>query len=377
MTEARVAKGRMAAAILVSAALIFATPFIGQLRSALLRIFPDRFALVAGVAIGIAIAATLAAALWRIRDRRLLRYGAIGSALLMAVGYALLAQTGNPLVDAVERFHFVEYGLVTLLFWRAWSPVGDASLLILPVLAGLLVATAEEWVQWFIPARVGELRDVFLNLWAIICGVLFSLGLDPPSRLALSIPRDSWRRILRLALMLILSLGAFIDSVHLGHRIEFDGGAFKSRYRTEQLEALAAARAAAWRAQPPMTWSRISREDQYMTEGVQHVQRRNEAWQANDIVTSWHENLILERFFAPVLDTPSFVSATGHRWIPGHRAEAASRYLAPPAQFESDADETPVFVWPRAVFWSITITLVVMLEMAARWSRIPSSGGRQ
>ena len=88
----------------------------------------------------------------------------------------------------MERFHFIEYGLITFLFYRAWRPLEDPSIVILPALAALLVGTADEWLQWFIPNRVGELNDIFLNGIAIACGLVFSLGADPP---------DAFRRTLR------------------------------------------------------------------------------------------------------------------------------------------------------------------------------------
>src|SRR6185295_3099713 len=117
--------------------------------------------------VGIAVVAALVAAVWRIRDRRAARYAALAAAVVFGVGYAFVVRTGNPEVDAVERFHFVEYGLVTLLFYRAWRPRDDASVFVLPVLAALIVGTLDEWLQWFIPARIGELHDILLNGAAI------------------------------------------------------------------------------------------------------------------------------------------------------------------------------------------------------------------
>ena len=61
-----------------------------------------------------------------------------------------------------------------------------------------------------------------------------------------------------------------------------------------------------------------------MTEGLQHVQARNTAWTNGDAVTAWHENRILEGAFAPVLDTPSYLARTGHRWSPAQRADEAA-----------------------------------------------------
>ena len=39
---------------------------------------------------------------------------------------------------------------------------------------------------------------------------------------------------------------------------------------------------------------------------------------------AWHENLILERFFAPVLDMPTYASPNGNRWPPEQRANVAA-----------------------------------------------------
>jgi hypothetical protein len=48
------------------------------------------------------------------------------------------------------------------------------------------------------------------------------------------------------------------------------------------------------------------------------VQERNEAAATGDPVTAWRENLILEKFFAPLLDSPAL--APRYRWPPEQRA---------------------------------------------------------
>ena len=170
VTAARAySRGWLAAATAVSAALILGAPYIGQLRTFIRTLrrsgsFPPSCwpSCVGAVAVALVFAIT------RIRSARCARVTARWpAAVLIGVGYAMVTATGNPDVDAVERFHFVEYGLITALFYRTWRPAGDDSVIVMPVLAGLLVGTLEEWFQWFIPARVGEVRDVFLNLVAI------------------------------------------------------------------------------------------------------------------------------------------------------------------------------------------------------------------
>ena len=259
-------RGWLLAAIGAAAALVLSAPFIGQLR-ALVREASgtgERFAVVLLACVGGAVVVALLAALVRIRDRRQLRYGCLAAALAIGIGYATLMSTGNPEVDAVERFHFVEYGLIAALFYRAWRPLGDGSLVVMPLLAGVVVGALEEWFQWFIPARVGEIRDVLLNSVAIACGLLFSLGVDPPVRVTLRLASASWRQAGRLAAVAMLICAGFVHSAHLGYEIQDrDAGVFRSRYPAEELAAIGRARAAEWAVAPPLTWSRLSREDQY------------------------------------------------------------------------------------------------------------------
>jgi hypothetical protein len=356
----------------LAAGLILAAPFIGEIRRAILARFPGQFVRIIGAIVALAVAAALVTAFARIRDRRVWRYGAIGVALAVAFAYAWASQTGDPQVDAVERFHFVEYGLVTLLFYRAWRPAADVSIFILPVIAGLLVGTFEEWFQWYIPARVGDVRDIFLNGVAIVCGLLFSVALNPPAGRTATLTGASLRRIGAFAALWVMVFAGFFASVHVGYAITGDGWTFRSCYTAERLDAVAADRAPRWRGTTVPRPPRLSAEDQYMTEALWHVQRRNKAWGAGDVNAAWRENLILERYFTPVLDTPSYVSPTGHRWAAGHRAEAERRFLAAqPAQaYESDAQPAPIYIWPTWLYWTLVSACGLLMALPAVMHRV-------
>jgi VanZ family protein len=119
-------------------------------------------------------------------------------------------------VNAVERVHFVEYGLIAFLFYRAWRGAGDPSIVILPMLAAFTVGTFDEWLQWFIPFRVGEAHDVFINLAAIVCGLLFSLALQPPVAFSWRLRAASWRRIGVTSAIVWIIFAIFVSQVHLG-----------------------------------------------------------------------------------------------------------------------------------------------------------------
>jgi hypothetical protein len=355
---------RFVVASAVSAGLVLSAPFIGYVRSWIRAEFPGQFVSIVGGAIGALALTAIVAALLRIRERRALRYGAIAAAIAGALAYSLAEATGNPDVDVVQRFHFVEYGLITYLFYRAWRPLDDPAIFVLPLLAGLLVGTADEWLQWFIPNRVGEMADVFLNGVALACGLLFSLGADPPSTFAARPKPESWHRIGRLGAAVVVGFALFFHIVHLGHEVTDDEiGRFKSRYSRQTLQALAVQKQEEWSTRPlPLVLQRVSREDQYMTEGVTHVQKRNEHLAANDLAAAWKENRILESYYAPVLDTPSYVSRTGHRWSPEQRADVRSRAGTTGPLYVSTANPYPIFAWPPAWLWAGTL-----VSAAAVW----------
>ncbi len=350
-------------AIVVSLALVLSAPFIGYVRSWIRTQFPGQFVRIIGGAIAVIGVVLIGAALARIRSHRPRRYAALALAIAGAAGYSLAEATGVPEVDVVQRFHFIEYGLITFLFYRAWRPLADPAVLVLPFMAGLLVGTADEWLQWFIPNRVGEMADIFLNGMSIGCGLLFSLGAAPPSQFSWGWRPGSLRRVGHLCAAFVLAFALFFHVVHLGYDVRDDEiGTFKSRYSKTSLQTLNAAKADEWRAHPfPLVLQRVSREDQYMTEGVTHVQKRNELLAANDVAGAWNENRILEKYYAPVLDTPSYISPRGHRWSGDQRADVWTRTPRAQAPYVSAANPYPIYDWPRLLFWAVAIGMAAFV----------------
>ena len=308
-------RGRLAVAITAGFALIASSPFVGDLRSAMLAAFPGQFRRIVGGTIVAAVVTAVIVALVRIRDRHAWRYAGIGVAIAGAVTYARLVATDNLLVDVVEHVHFIEYGLLAWLFYRAWRPLENGATVIWPLLAATLVGIADESVQAFLPGRVGEAHDVFLNVVAVACGLCFATSVDPPRQLGVPLRRPVVRPIAYGVAAVLVSFAAFFHAVHLGHEVyEPDIGVFWSHYDGATLKALGADRKRRWSSEPPIHFRRISREDEYLSEALWHVQERNRAWGAGDVFTAWRENLILERYFEPTLDAPSYDTPVPPRW---------------------------------------------------------------
>src|SRR5438128_1096810 len=164
MQEHSLHRGRLVTAIAAAAVVVGSSPYVGDVRSALLAAFPSRFPLIIGAAISAVVIVAVLFGLIRIRDKGLrLRpgYGGLGwrfTGLAVAVGvamlYARLVATGNLLVDVVEHVHFIEYGLVAWLFYRACLSYADGRAVVWPLLAGTLIGIVDESVQAYIPGRV-------------------------------------------------------------------------------------------------------------------------------------------------------------------------------------------------------------------------------
>ena len=364
---------RLLTACAASAAIVLASPFMGQLQSLLRSSLSTRvYVLLLGAAVFVSIIAAIATAFVRIKGHRWLRVWMMAAALLLGFAYTSVMSTGDPTIDAVERVHFIEYGLIAVLFYRVWRRAGDLSTFILPLLCGFIVGTLDEWLQWFIPYRVGEMHDVFLNLTALAGGLLFGIALEPPPQFSIANNALAMRRIGPASAITLLVTAGFVSSVHLGYLHDVEGiGRFHSQHTIEELRALQADRLHRWALSPPIGIRRLSREDQYLDEALWHVRERNRRWDAGDIAAAWQENVILEKFFAPVLDLPTYASPGGTRWPPQHRADAESRLPAVTTPFVSTAEPRTIYTWPTTVYWAVvaSITLLLALPAAASFRR--------
>ena len=352
---------------IVSALVVLVSPFMGQLQSFLRRsLTTEQYVLLFSASVLIAVVGAILYAVRHIRVHRAARYAAMAVALGIGGGYLWAVGTPYPEVNAVERVHFVEYGLIALLFYRAWRPAGDLSIVILPLLVAFMVGTLDEWLQWFIPVRVGEAHDVFLNLVSIGCGLMFAIALDPPDRFSLSLrPRTRVQAPVIVAVVWLV-FATFVGQVHLGHAITLDAHvSFRSHYSAEQLDLLQRDRAARWRTDPPKVLRRLSREDQYMDEGLWHVRTRN----GEGGVTAWRENLILERFFAPVLDTPTYASPDGNRWSPKQRADLAATVDLHAPPYVSGAEPYPIVTWSHTLYWSVVAVVTLACLATSMFAR--------
>jgi hypothetical protein len=88
----------------------------------------------------------------------------------IAIPLAIILAVASQLPIPEERFHFLQYGLLGILVLRTsrcetWPQLAKVSLFV------VLIGMGDELIQWWLPNRVGDLRDVGMNSLAGVMGV--------------------------------------------------------------------------------------------------------------------------------------------------------------------------------------------------------------
>lgn len=354
----------------LSVAVVALAPFVGLLREWVREAFG--LAYLRWVTGGLAVVGGLALvwALARIRERRVLRYGALalaaGLIALQVAGWS----TGKLEADVVERVHLLEYGLLAVLFERAFRLRHPGRLLpVLTLVSVALVSLADEWVQWLTPVRVGDVRDVVLNLWAGAVGLLFGVALSPSPGVLRPSALASRRLAAGLGAVLALAFAGFFDQAHLGHEIRDPrSGVFLSWCPPEELLAAAGERARRWPVEGPPPRRPLALEDTFLSEAGWHANERNHAVGTGELATAWRENRILERWYRPYLDL-----GPRRRWPPAQRRAIREELLAraPEALGPSPGYRSPALVGrivpgpPAILFWAAAVALAGALGLGA------------
>jgi VanZ family protein len=334
-------------AVALWSGLVFATVPLARWIEAFVVSHFGRDLFLAGVlAAVVAAGAAAAAALRRARSLATVRGLWLGG-VVAAYAAASVALRAN----AEEAVHFVEYGVLGVLAFRALGHrLHDASIYVAAALVGGMVGLVDEAIQWLVPRRVWDLRDLALNLGGA-SGVQLALafGLRPdwvePRFRAAGVRRLCGIAALAVALLglsllntpaRIAWLGANLPGLgfllrsgdvmlEYGHLHEEPGvGRFRSRFTLSELAALDAARAAEAGAalarsddadyeafltrhspvtDPFLHEARVHlfRRDRYLETGDLHAREGDADWARRDWTVAYREDRILARHFGLTL----------------------------------------------------------------------------
>jgi hypothetical protein len=337
---------RLVLALVASAVVVGMAPFVAEVRDLLKQALGPGFAPVLGAFFALALAGAVGWAALRLRGRDRPRYGLLALALVLMLVQVVGSLRGDAAVGAVERFHFLFYGALSVLYFRAFAHYRRGVAAGLTLLSVTLVAVADEGLQWLVPVRTGEIADIGLNAWAGVCLVLACLAVaEAPAATAASHGRPA---LLRLLAATLVALALYVQIAHLGYLVEdAEIGGFRSYFTREELLLLDELRAEQWARHPPRQLRAMEVEDYFRTEAGWHVLRRNEALQQGDFTEAHRENELLERYY------PAFLAQkdTAGRYYALNDNERSrverGRAAAGPEDWQSTVFREPPRVWLR------------------------------
>jgi VanZ family protein len=258
--------------------------------------------------------------------------------------------------SAEEAIHFLQYGVLALLLFRAFSHrVRDVSIYAAIAITGGIVGTIDEIIQWMVPERYFDFRDIRLNIASCLLMIVAIQFCFRPVYIVGKIVPRSYLRLLGLGTIFWLliffcrvnspALQAFYTKLlpafsgilehgevmtEFGYRyVNPDIGSFKSRLYPEELEKQDRERAVEAgkvldEYHSPARYKEFcneytSKKDAFLHEARVHLFRRDRhrhnlaAPEEDDRITAlehatiaYRENLIMERYFSHTLSNTMF-----------------------------------------------------------------------
>jgi len=312
-----------------------------------------------------------------------------------------------------ESVHFVQYGLLAILVYRALTHrIADTGIYIVALLITVAIAMTDETIQWLTPRRQWGLRDIWLDTFAAALALLaLAKGLEP-AVVSGRPTRATARIIYRTALGVVLLFGASLlntpqriswyasklpglefilasSSVmaEYGYRYhDEETGVFQSRLAPDELKQTDISRATEAAAKldllPALSdYSEFLRRytpvtDPFLHEARVHLNRRDYYLQSaakykdrninefrRRMTIAHYENRIMEKYFPETLSKSGFLLPTGT--VSDMKAGALKNI-----SYESPVSkELLTRVSEQQVLWATLILAACLLIMERRLSR--------
>lgn len=326
--------------------------------------------------------------------------------VLAGIGALFSWMTWSLRENPEEAFHFVQYGVLSLLLFRALRHrLRDPSIYVAATLIGAAFGIFDELIQWVVPRRYFDYRDIVINGLAVgLTQLALAAGIRPASVRG----RPSWagiqigcRAALLISLLLLFCAGntprlkefysryipkaAAIDQVtaEYGFRIEDpEIGAFFSRLSAAELRRQDRERG----AEVAELLNRVRTSEQYVrfleetpahrdplavearihlfrrdTHAEQSQRRKPPGEAAFHAQVAHRENQILETYFSNTLHRSAFL------W-PEEKARrlAESSRGAPP--YQSAVSEQLITRTSQAQTTAVLLLLLALAAAGERWA---------
>ena len=310
---------------------------------------------------------------------------------------------GNP----EEAVHFVQYGILSILIYRALTHrITDYGIYFVALLLTTTVGIIDEALQWLTPKRVWDLKDIRLDFVAAALALLgLAMGLRP-ALISGQLTAKTGQIICRSALVVVALLGAsllntpqiiswYVDRLprlqfitansglmgEYGYRYaDDDTGIFRSRLSPEELEQTDRRRATKAAARldelpalrdyreflrrytpfndPFLHEARVhlNRRDYYLTSAGKYQERDVAEFQRRMMIAHY-ENRIMEKHFPETLLQSGFL-------LPDKTVSQMKKYASPGDGYDSAVSKALITrVNERQLMWAIMILAASLIVL--------------
>ncbi|MBU1626677.1 VanZ family protein [bacterium] len=174
------------------------------------------------------------------RERRIKKYLGLlfGSSFILISVDILILRTSYPsALKAVEFIHFFEYGILSFFTYLSLRyRIKTRLVFIYSALIISIFGFVDEGIQWIIPSRVGELKDVLTNVFCAVAFQIFISQVVEPINGFKKIRMEDYKGLLKAFSALFFVTTIFVFFVNTGFLI-FDEklGYFRSKFSKEDL----------------------------------------------------------------------------------------------------------------------------------------------
>ena len=133
----------------------------------------------------------------------------IARAVWLITSAALVVATAATSETPIEGLHFVQYGVLGALAFRALSNrMQDARIYFGAAIIAGIVGTIDEAIQWLLPNRFWDVRDIVLNFSGAVLGQIIIAQVLRPAPIAARLSPSSVRLLSRLSVIAVALVSA-------------------------------------------------------------------------------------------------------------------------------------------------------------------------
>jgi hypothetical protein len=282
------------------------------------------------------------------------------SVVIVCFGYLIY-----DLEIVVEQFHLVEYSILTGLYYVPLKKIiRDKMVFCVLFLSIVLIGMVDEGIQFYLPARVGELWDITINGMSAILTIILLDKVFFPGVLNSQVSSRNVRIASGLSIFSLLIFGIFFVTVtDWGFRhTDPEIGVFYSHFTLKNLmekdkwesQKYSMAIKALFPEKAQKYLQNQLNRDKFQMEILAHLFRREHYEQKGDYWVAFKENLILSNYF-----NESIVQS-GYGWSSEKLSQIRQKMQSPlNKNYESPVSKGELVVtFGPAIFWSFLFLMI-------------------